>query len=314
MDMLQEILSRRGMTSDDFYKEHYVIVSKSCLLELLLSSCHVPGCLNNVSVTSEVLVGACYKVVIKCEVGHVRLWSSSKTVTDAKQTNFSEINLMLSAAILLSGNHFSKIERLFEMFSIPMFSKITYTDLCNLYIYHVIANWVKSMQSVLFEHIGESDVAIAGDGRADSPGFCAQYCLYSFVYDKYVLHAELIDKRETKLKSTNMAKEGCIRGLVYLSNHINISHFCTDAHPQIKWLLSNDPRFSNIIHQFDIFHESVKLNAKLLELANKRGNSALLNWVPNIRNISAKIFGTVLKLVMVMWISLLKHGYLYYVM
>lgn len=66
----------------------------------------------------------------------------------------------------------------------------------------------------------------------------------------------------------------------------------------------------DIIHQFDIFHESVKLNAKLLELGNKRGNSALLPWVPAIRNhfwhSAESCHGNVDDLIET-WISVLRH-------
>jgi hypothetical protein len=309
IDLLQEILDAKGQDSGDKYDEHYILVSKSCLMELL-KTCQVPGCMCDVEIMSEITVGACCKFLTKCDNGHVRLWASSKLLHDVKKAEFTEINVMLSAAILLSGNNFNKIQRLFEFLSIPLFSRMTYSDICSLYIHPVIANWQQCMQQVLFKHIGNGVVALSGDGRADSPGFCAQYCLYSFVYDKYVLHAELVDKRETKLKSTNMEKEACIRGLIYLLKHIKISMFCTDAHPQIKCMLKSDERFCNIVHQFDIFHESVKLNAKLLELGNQRGNSALLNWVPSIRNhfwhCAESCNGDVDKLVE-MWISVLRH-------
>lgn len=67
-------------------------------------------------------------------------------------------------------------------------------------------------------------------------------------------------------------------------DRINIVRFCSDGHTQIKALFKSDPRLKTVEHQLDIFHKSVKLHGKLLEAANKRGNSVLHDWTKYIRN------------------------------
>ena len=166
------------------------------------------------------------------------------------------------------------------------------------------------MQNVILSSIGSEPVAQCGDGRADLPDFSAQYCLYSFVAKDLVVYTELVDKRETKLKSTNMEKEACLRGLSFLINKLHISHFCTDAHTQIRAIMKHDDRFKEIVHQLDIFHKSVKIHTKLIDCANKRGKTALLDFVTSIRNhfwYCAQVCKGDVDKMTDMWVSVLRH-------
>ena len=71
-----------------------------------------------------------------------------------------------------------------------------------------------------------------GDGRMDSPGHCAQYCTYTLIeYEsKDIVACEIINKRETDLKSTSMEKKGLKRALQSLKDSgIIVKEICTDA-------------------------------------------------------------------------------------
>ena len=75
----------------------------------------------------------------------------------------------------------------------------------------------------------------------DSPGFSANFCTYVLMNNAGlgVLDAVVIYKREVGLKSTNMEKEGFVRGLKYLQkDDINIVEIATVAHSQITKLAS----------------------------------------------------------------------------
>jgi hypothetical protein len=308
-DMLSNVLSELNLGANDKFNSTYFLVSKRSLYKLL-KICPVPGCVCEVIFDKEMVSGSCLKVRTRCELGHIRTWSSSPELFDAKGDIFSEINVALSAAVLLSGNHFDKIVKLFHCLCIPIISDVTFRDLCAAHLYDVISHWWTAMQSVLLRDLKDKEVDLCGDGRSDSPGFSAQFCLYSFVSNNVVLHTELVDKRETKLKSTNMEKEACIRGLSFLSKHVSIARFCTDAHVQIKAMLKSDPRFCNIVHQFDVFHKSVKIHSKLLDCANQKGNSALLEFISSVRNhfwhCAQECKGDGDKMID-MWVSVLRH-------
>ncbi|PIK60999.1 hypothetical protein BSL78_02050 [Apostichopus japonicus] len=57
----------------------------------------------------------------------------------------------------------------------------------------------RTHQSSLFESLKEQQLCVAGDGRTDSPGHCAQYCTYSFMdtSGSKILHVDVVDIRET---------------------------------------------------------------------------------------------------------------------
>ncbi len=285
------------------------MVQKQKLYQLF-QVCHVHGCVAQIRFESEVMVGSCLKVRTVCEMGHIRKWQSSPMLSDTKGDEFSEVNIALSAGILLSGNHYEKIKRLFGFLNVPIVTNSTFTDLRNIHVYPVLEDWWNCMQETLFAIIGNNDIALSADGRTDKPGFSGQYCMYSFMYTDFVLHSELFDKRETQLKSTNMEKEACIRSLLYLMDHVNISHLCTDAHTQIRAMFKYDARFKNIVHQFDIFHKSVKIHTKLLECANKKGNHVLRDFIAAIRNHfwhSAQCCAGNTEKMVDIWISVLRH-------
>lgn len=75
----------------------------------------------------------------------------------------------------------------------------------------------------------------------DSPGFCAQYCIYSVMENdsKKIISMVTVDKRETAWSSVIMEKEEFIRTSDKLHQDIaNLSKICTDAHTQIAALFS----------------------------------------------------------------------------
>ena len=79
-----------------------------------------------------------------------------------------------------------------------------------------------------------------GDGRMDSPGFNANFCTYVLMNNDSldILDMVVVDKREVGLKSTNMEKEGLIRGLEQIHKGVNVVEIATDAHSQITKMIS----------------------------------------------------------------------------
>ena len=79
-----------------------------------------------------------------------------------------------------------------------------------------------------------------GDGRNDSPGHSAKYCTYTVVeQDTMNIVAFLVvDKRTTKLVSTNMEVEAFKIVLNHLlEKEMNVVEVVTDAHSSVtKWL------------------------------------------------------------------------------
>ena len=82
---------------------------------------------------------------------------------------------------------------------------------------------------------------LKGDGRMDSHGHSAQCCTYTLMNqaDKRILAMEVVDKKQTSLKSVIMAAEGFKRALtaVQTSGSV-IKELVTDAQPQISLIMS----------------------------------------------------------------------------
>jgi len=82
---------------------------------------------------------------------------------------------------------------------------------------------------------------VSGDGRMDSPGFCAKFCTYTVVDVETlnIVDMQIIDKRSTDLKSTNMEIKGFKDTLKNLaSKGINVVEVVTDAHPSVTCYMS----------------------------------------------------------------------------
>ena len=56
-------------------------------------------------------------------------------------------------------------------------------------------------------------LVLCGDGRMDSPGFSAKYCLYTMMdhFMDLIVDLEVVDKREAGGTSSLMEKMGCKR-------------------------------------------------------------------------------------------------------
>lgn len=74
-------------------------------------------------------------------------------------------------------------------------------------------------------------LVVCGDGRMDSPGFSAKYCVYTMMehYLNVIEDLEVVDKREAGGTSTLMEKMGCKRLLERMMNNLKLGEFVSDA-------------------------------------------------------------------------------------
>ena len=115
----------------------------------------------------------------------------------------------------VSSSFFSRIQSLYTLPSI--------TDL-----------WSK-MKEVVWKVFKDDILVICGDGRMDSPGFSAKYCVYTMMehYLNIIVDLEVVDKREAGGTPTLMEKMGCKRLLERLMTKLNLGEFVSDASPVI---------------------------------------------------------------------------------
>jgi len=74
-------------------------------------------------------------------------------------------------------------------------------------------------------------LVVCGDGRMDSPGFSAKYCLYTMMdhFLDLIVDVEVVDKREAGGTSSLMEKMGCKRILERMVGILNLQEVVTDA-------------------------------------------------------------------------------------
>lgn len=128
-------------------------------------------------------------------------------------------------------------------------------------------------------------LVLSGDGRCDSPGYCAKYCTYSLMDSAtgLILDYSLVQVTETG-SSVAMKKEGLQRGLshVLIKLDLPIAILATDRRYAITALMKAS--YPNINHQFDVWHLSKSVTKRLVKVGNEKGHSDILPWIKSISN------------------------------
>jgi len=152
---------------------------------------------------------------------------------DCKKNQIAYVNnLQPLAAILLSGNNFTKFDLLAKFLSLETISESVFYKSQKLYCCPAIQNMWANVKTAVHSYLSSSGVTVAGGGRNSSPGHTACYCVYTLMEEttKMVVDIEVIDKRETGGKSAAMEK-------LAMSRLLTISHVVTDASTSIKALV-----------------------------------------------------------------------------
>ena len=114
----------------DFHKEEKVIVSMSCLQQLI-ASCIECGGETIYSLLPKQGSWLCFEILCK-KCSHQWSWSSSKMIG----TQYA-MNTMISAAILFTGSSASKVLKFFSALNIAVISYSTFTRHQSTYLHGV---------------------------------------------------------------------------------------------------------------------------------------------------------------------------------
>ena len=110
--------------------------------------------------------------------GYMRKWKNQPYIR-----NMPVLNLLMSGAILFSGTLPSKAMRLFTLLGLMHVRRRTYFRHQRLYLEPVVYSTWEEQQKALFSNLRDDKVELelAGDGRSDSPGYCAKYGTYTLI-------------------------------------------------------------------------------------------------------------------------------------
>lgn len=227
-------------------------------------------------------IGCAFKISWSCCLGH----NPGSWFSQPRFENMFAGNLMMAAAILMSGNSFMKTTHFCRSMGLKHIGKDTFYRVQRLFVAPVVKEFWSRMQREIMDSFGENGVTLAGDGRCDSPGHSAQYCSYVFTDNnsRRVLHVEVVDVREAGGKSPNMEKLAFEKGMEFLMKQINVEEIVTDGHMQIAALMKNSVKFKDVTHQQDIWHGAKNIAKRVSKVSKKGENRVLQSWIPSIRN------------------------------
>uniref|UniRef100_A0A6B0VFU9 Putative crack-1 is transposable element n=1 Tax=Ixodes ricinus TaxID=34613 RepID=A0A6B0VFU9_IXORI len=258
--------------------ENKYIVYESCLLECfrLCVTCYAP------SKPSLHLSGSCLTVTTLCPKKHSHTWSSQPYVGRKPVGNVD-----IASVLLFSGSSPAPALRMMRLMNIRVISERRFHDYQQAYLLPAVQTvWDRQRDEDLTALVGEP-VDLSGDGRCDSPGHSTKYMTYSFYSHRLgkIVHTELVQVKECPevSASSNMEKEGCVRGIAFLkSKNILIRSFTTDRHSSIKaYMRIHQP---TILHLFDVWHAVKGIRKKLAAGSKCAGCKDLAPWVSTVCN------------------------------
>ncbi|CAB4029414.1 Hypothetical predicted protein, partial [Paramuricea clavata] len=230
-------------------KEKKFVCSLDLLLQIFQSRCQTPGCTAESQIQYH-FIGVTVVINSVCSEGHKYRFGSSPQVNDIYANNLQ------AAFIAISGNQFSKIERMAKFFNLEFLSSSTYYRFQRLYLIPEINEWWSGMRKGILVEFADKEIVVGGDGQCDSPGFNAKNLCYFFMEEStnHILDVEVLDKRHVGLVSTNMEKEAVQRCLDRLTKEVKVGELATDASTTVKALL--ETRYDNIVHSLDVWHKA----------------------------------------------------------
>ena len=182
------------------------------------------------------LVGTGVIITWSCPKGH-----SGKFYSSYDCNGIQASNLQTAAAILFSGNNFSKLQLFAHFLGLSFISSSTFFRYQRLYCVPVINNWWAWQQGVVTSELRGKELVVCGDGQCDSPGHSAKnlcYFLMEMTSD-FIVDLEIQDKRHSDLKSSNMERNALKNVLTRIRTVLNIVEVVTDASSSIIKMLGN---------------------------------------------------------------------------
>ncbi|CAN7981048.1 unnamed protein product [Ixodes pacificus] len=186
------------------------IVTLSRLLQLLAV------CFQCLSPTTAKISrqGPLLRAVVTCAQGHKFIWESQPRLRSRPL-----LTLLLCGAITFSGVSPTCVLRLLSLLGIAAVQKSQYFKIQSTFLFPAALKVWKAEQAQLVQGLQGKTLRLAGDGRADSPGYSAKYGTYSLMEMdiKRIIHFELVQSTEVK-SSSHMEKEGLRRSLDNMLN------------------------------------------------------------------------------------------------
>ncbi|KAG0432133.1 hypothetical protein HPB47_021155 [Ixodes persulcatus] len=207
-------------------------------------------------------VGTMVRAQLTCPESRVRVWRSQPVLCRKPMGNIS-----VCSAILFTGSSPTKVLRLFSLMGIQCVQKSQYFKFQSCYLLPAVTEVWLFEQAALLDRLLSTKLCLAGDGRVDTPGHCADFGTYTLLETTtgQVIHTELV--KSTKVSSSNrMETEVMDLGI---DRHAEGKASMRRNHPEIK-------------RQFDVWHVAKGIKKKIVAVARTKQHSLLLKWMKTI--------------------------------
>lgn len=222
---------KHGKLFTDHVQQGRAIIDINLLLELFENNCKIESCGGKCEVDKWKTDGGVVTIQWRCSMGHFGSWSSSKVLCQKKKQNVFTNNVLIAAGIFITGNNYEKLSLFCKFLGLKIISRSTFMRVQKRYVIPVIEQfWTEMKKTIWHVFKGESTI-LCGDGRNDSPGHSAKYCVYVLMeqFVDVIVDLVVVDKRETGGVSTNMEVYGLQKLLERLVGEIVLSEIVTDA-------------------------------------------------------------------------------------
>uniref|UniRef100_A0A1X7VHY2 Uncharacterized protein n=1 Tax=Amphimedon queenslandica TaxID=400682 RepID=A0A1X7VHY2_AMPQE len=187
--------------------------------------------------TSTESIGTFLRIKMLCPLcSYQYTWESQPLINSIPAGN-----LALSTAILCSGSLPTKTITLFKLMNCSTINESTYFKYQRNYLNQAIqTTWIEHQNSIIASFKKNKDrLILGGDGRCDSPGYCAKFGSYTFLelQNNVITDIQLVQSNEVP-NSCHMEKEGLVRGIEFItSKGLEVELLITDRHGQVsKWV------------------------------------------------------------------------------
>ena len=149
-------------------------------------------------------------------------------------------NILLSGAILYTGNTFKRISEMFDSINIPHFSRTLFYSIQKTLLFPTLNSFYKRYRSRIINICTtREENNFTGDGRSDSPRYSAKYGTYSLVgTDLNKIVDFFVGHISTAGNSSRIGKKWLQTLLEKYSNSVKITTLTTDRHVQIRSFLT----------------------------------------------------------------------------
>ncbi|KAH6921057.1 hypothetical protein HPB50_027950 [Hyalomma asiaticum] len=279
------------------------VVYEDCLVKLF-QTCQKCGLPAEPSVKVK---GSLATVTAVCQGRHVCVWHSQPS-----QGKRALGDITLAAAILFTGCSVMQCLRFLNNSGIACFTERSYHRLQRKLLLPTVNKvWEEEKMKLLHNLASHGGTAtVAGDSRADSPGYSAKYGVYSLLETNInrIINIQLVQSNEVA-SSGHMELEGLKRALTALEeSDVRVTQVVTDRHPQVRRYFKKEK--PEVDHRFDAWHVCKGLNKKIAQAAKSSGCQTIGLWSRSMVNhlyFSVKHGDGNGELAVAVWLSMINH-------